>query len=116
VEESYQDGGLTGWSNEYHRAPRGVVRIAREVEYLARLWRQDLPLPPTRRVPRWWGLLDMGFLQLAARDPRLPLELVRRVMRDLPLSLSLRFIDKELPLGQLAPLMKPASPVVLREL
>ena len=93
----------------------GVVRIAKEAEHLARLWRQRLPLPPTRRVPRWWGLLDVGFLQLAARDPRLPLELLSRVMRDMPLSLSLRFIDEELPLRQLAPVMRSASPVVLRK-
>ena len=93
----------------------GVVRIAKEAERLARLWRQRLPLPPTRRVPRWWGLLDTGFLHLAARDPRLPLELLSRVMRDMPLSLSLRFIDEELPLRQLASVMRSASPVVLRK-
>jgi lycopene beta-cyclase len=93
----------------------GVVRIAKEAEHLARLWRQRLPLPPSRRVPRWWGLLDTGFLQLAARDPRLPLKLLRRVMGDMPLSLSLRFIDEELPLRQLASIMKLASPIVLRK-
>jgi lycopene beta-cyclase len=93
----------------------GVVRMAREAEHLARLWRRGASLPPTRRAPRWWGLLDTGFLQLAARDPRLPLELVRRVLRDMPLSVSLRFIDEELPVGELASVMRLASPVVLRK-
>lgn len=93
----------------------GMVRIAREAEHLARLWRRGVALPPTRRAPRWWGLLDAGFLQLAARDPRLPLELVRRVMRDMPLSVSLRFIDEELPLAELASVMRSAAPVVTRE-
>jgi lycopene beta-cyclase len=93
----------------------GVVRIAREAEQLARLWQEHRPLPPTRRPPRWWGLLDVGFLQLAASDPRLPLELVRRVMGDLPISASLRFIDEELPIGELASIMRLASPIVMRE-
>lgn len=74
-----------------------------------------MALPPTRRAPRWWSLLDAGFLQLAARDPRLPLELVRRVMRDMPLSVSLRFIDEERPLAELASVMRSAAPVVTRE-
>jgi len=64
---------------------------------------------------RWWGLLDTGFLELDARDPRLPLELVRRVMGEMPLSLSMRFIDEDLPLGQLASIMRLASPVILRK-
>jgi lycopene beta-cyclase len=93
----------------------GVVRIAREAEHLAHLWRRGASLPPTWRAPRWWGLLDVGFLELAARDPRLPLELVRRVMRDMPLSVSLRFIDEELPLGELASVMSLASPIVTRK-
>ena len=93
----------------------GVVRIAGEAEHLADLWRRKLPLAPTRRSRWWWRLLDIGFLQLAASDPRLPLELVRRVMADMPISLSLRFIDEELPLRQLASVMRSASPVVMRK-
>jgi len=93
----------------------GLVRIAKEAKRLARLWQQHLPLPPTRRAPWWWRLLDTGFVQLAARDPRLPLELLSRVMRDMPLSLSLRFIDEELSLRQLASVMRSASPIILRK-
>ena len=93
----------------------GVVRIAKEAEHLASLWRRKLPLAPTRRSRWWWRLLDMGFLQLAARDPRLPLELVSRVMGDMPLSLCLRFIDEELPLRQLPSVMRSASPVIMRK-
>jgi hypothetical protein len=36
-------------------------------------------------------------------------------MGDMPLSLSLRFIDEELPLRELASVMRSASPVVLRK-
>jgi lycopene beta-cyclase len=91
----------------------GVVRIARESEHLARLWRENLPLPPGWRANRRWRLLDKGFLQLAAHDPRLPLALVHRVMRAVPLAQSLRFIDEELPLRQLAAVFRSALPVVL---
>jgi len=35
------------------------------------------------------GLLDMGFVRLAAQDPRLPLALLSRVMRAIPLAQSL---------------------------
>jgi lycopene beta-cyclase len=45
----------------------GVVRLAQESERLGRLWRQHLPLPPSRRTPWPWGLLDMG--SWAARRP-----------------------------------------------
>ncbi|HEX6709378.1 MAG TPA: lycopene cyclase family protein [Rubrobacter sp.] len=93
----------------------GIVRIAEESRHLARLWRENRPLQPSWRSPWQWRLLDKGFLQLAARDPRLPLELLRRVMGAIPLAQSLRFIDEELPLGQLAPLLRSASPVVLRK-
>ncbi|HJQ27784.1 MAG TPA: lycopene cyclase family protein, partial [Rubrobacter sp.] len=93
----------------------GIVRIAEESRYLARLWREDRPLPPSWRGPWQWRLLDRGFLQLAARDPRLPLELLNRVMGAIPLAQSLGFIDEELPLGQLAPLLRSASPVVFRK-
>lgn len=93
----------------------GVVRIARETEHLASLWQRNSPLAPTRRSRWWWRLLDMGFLQLAAKDPSLPLELVSRMMGDMPLSLSLRFIDEELPLRQLPRVVRSASPVILRK-
>jgi lycopene beta-cyclase len=93
----------------------GVARIARETEHLARLWRRQRPLPPSRRARWWWRLLDMGFVQLAARDPRLPLELMRRVMSEMPISLSLRFIDEELPLRHLATIVRVASPVMARK-
>jgi lycopene beta-cyclase len=91
----------------------GIVRIARESKHLARLWRENRPLPPSWRSPWQWRILDKGFLQLAAQDPRLPLALLHRVMGTIPLSQSLRFIDEELPLGELAPLLRSASPVVL---
>lgn len=90
----------------------GVVRIARETARLACLWRRGSPLPPSRRARPWWRLIDTGFLQLAARDPRSPLELVRRVMSEVPISLSLGFIDEELPLRQLVNIVRAASPVV----
>ena len=90
----------------------GIVRIAKESKHLARLWRENRPLPPSWRGPWQWRLLDRGFLQLAARDPRLPLALLERVMGAIPLAQSLSFIDEELTLGQLAPLLRSASPVV----
>ncbi len=90
-----------------------IVRIARESAHLARLWRENLPLPPGCRAKWRWRLLDKGFLQLAAHDPRLPLALVHRVMRAVPLAQSLRFIDEELPLRQLAAVFRSALPVVL---
>src|SRR5918994_2105583 len=93
----------------------GVVRIAQESERLGRLWRQHRPLPPSRRAPWPWGLLDRGFVQLAAQDPRLPLALLSRVMRAIPLAQSLGFIDEQLSLRQLAPLLRSAAPVVLRK-
>jgi hypothetical protein len=43
----------------------------------------------------------------------LPLALVHRVMRAVPLAQSLRFIDEELPLRQLAAIFRSALPVVL---
>jgi len=92
----------------------GVVGIAAESAYLASLWREGRPLPPTRRGSRRWRFLDAGFLQLAARDPRLPLALLRRVMGAVPLAQSLRFIDEELTLRQLLPVVLSALPVVLR--
>jgi lycopene beta-cyclase len=93
----------------------GIVRIAEESKHLAHLWRENRPLPPSWRSPWQWRLLDKGFLHLAGRDSRLPLELLRRVMGAIPLAQSLHFIDEELPLGQIAPLLRSASPVVLRK-
>jgi lycopene beta-cyclase len=93
----------------------GVARIAEESERLGRLWRGHWSLPPSRQGAWQWRMLDMGFLQLAARDPRLPLELLHRVMGAIPLAQSLRFIDEELPLRQLGPLLRSASPIVLRK-
>ncbi|WP_049761431.1 lycopene cyclase family protein [Rubrobacter xylanophilus] len=91
----------------------GIVRIAEESRHLARLWREGISPPPTRR-PSWrWRLLDRGFLQLAAHDPRLPLALLRRVMGAVPLVQSLRFIDEDLPPRQLASVFRSAAPVVL---
>ena len=92
----------------------GIVRIAKESEELARLWRRGLPLPPTRRGPWPWTLLDTGFLQLVREEPRLPQALLGNVMRAVPLVLSLRFIDEQLPPGQLASIFLSALPAVLR--
>jgi lycopene beta-cyclase len=93
----------------------GVVRIARESSRLTRLWRRHHGLPPSRRAPFPWGLLDAGFVQLAAQDPRLPMALLGRVMRAVPLAQSLGFIDERISPGQLAPLLKSTAPVVLRK-
>jgi lycopene beta-cyclase len=93
----------------------GVVRIAEESERLARLWRGHRPLPPIWQGAWPWRLLDRGFLELAARDPRLPVALLHRVMGAIPLARSLRFIDEELPVRQLGPLLRSASPIMLRK-
>jgi lycopene beta-cyclase len=92
----------------------GVVRMAEESKRLAGLWKQGLPLPPSQRSSLRWRLLDVGFLQLAAQDPRRPLALLRNVMQAVPLAQSLRLIDEELPLRQLAAVFGAALPVVLR--
>jgi lycopene beta-cyclase len=93
----------------------GVVRIAKESEHLARLWRQRRPLPPSQRSSWRWRLLDKGFLELAANDPRRPLTLLHRVMHAVPLVQSLRLIDEELLLRELAALLPSALPTVLRK-
>ena len=90
----------------------GVVRIARDCEYLAQLWRQGRPLPAIRRASQPWRLLDTGFARLAARDPRLPMVLLGRVMGAIPLAHSLGFVGEELRVGQLGPLLRSAAPVV----
>jgi hypothetical protein len=90
-----------------------IVRIAEESNYLARLWRDNRPLPPSRRSAWWPHFLDTEFLRLAAHDPRLPLALLRRVMGAVPLAQLLRFIDEDLPPRQLLPLVRTALPVVL---
>jgi lycopene beta-cyclase len=94
----------------------GVVRIARETEHLARFWREDRPPPAGWRSARRWRLLDMGFLQLAASDPRLPMALLQRVMHAVPVTQSLRFIDEEMPLRRFASIFGLALPTVLREI
>jgi lycopene beta-cyclase len=93
----------------------GVVRIARESEHLAHLWREDRRMPPGWKNSWIWRLLDMGFLQLAAQDPRRPLALLRNVMHAVPLVQSLRFIDEDLPPRQLAAVFRAALPAVLRK-
>jgi lycopene beta-cyclase len=93
----------------------GVVRIAEDSKHLAGLWRRGRPLPPSRRVPWRWRFLDTGFLQLAARDPRRPLTLLRHTMRGVPLALSLRFIDEEVSPLQLAAVLRSALPAILRK-
>ena len=91
----------------------GVVRIAEDCGRLARLWERGLPLPPSRRAPQPWRLLDGGFLRLAAEDPRLPMALLGRVMGAIPLAQSLGFISEELGVKRLGPLLRSAAPVVL---
>jgi lycopene beta-cyclase len=91
----------------------GVVRMALESERLAGLWTQGRPLPPSQRSSLRWRFLDLGFLQLAAHDPRRPLVLLRNVMHAVPPVKSLRFIDEELPPRQLAAVFRSALPAVL---
>lgn len=93
----------------------GVVRIARESAHLARPWREDRPPSPGWRSAWRWRLLDMGFLQLAAQDPRRPLALLRNVMHAVPLVQSLRFIDENLAPRQLVKVFLAALPAVLRK-
>lgn len=93
----------------------GIVRIAQECRHLSLLWRKHRPLTPSRRASRGWGLLDSGFLRLAAQDPCLPLALLGNVIRAVPLVQSLRFIDEDLSARQMAPLLKSALPAFLRE-
>lgn len=93
----------------------GVARIAQESERLGRLWRQQRSLPPSRRAPWTWGLLDTGFVRLAAQDSRLPLALLSRVMRAIPLAQVLSFMDEQMSVRQLIPLIRSAAPVVLRK-
>jgi lycopene beta-cyclase len=93
----------------------GVVRIAKESKYLARLWRENRPLPPSWQSSWQWRLLDKGFLQLAAHDPRRPLALLHRTMHAIPLAQALRFIDEELPPRQLASLLPSIVPTVFRK-
>lgn len=93
----------------------GVVRIASESKHLARLWRENRPLPPSRQSPWHWRLLDKGFLQLATQDPRRPLALLQRTMQAMPLAQALRFIDEELPPRQLASLIPASISAVFRK-
>jgi lycopene beta-cyclase len=91
----------------------GVVRIAEDCGRLARLWKQDRPLPPSRRAPQPWRLLDAGFVRLAAEDPRLPMALLGRVMGAIPIAESLSFIGEELGVRQLGTILRSAAPVAL---
>ena len=61
-----------------------------------------------------WGLLDAGFVRLASEDPRLPMELLGRVMGAMPLAWSLGFIDERISPGRLVPLLRSAAPVFAR--
>lgn len=90
----------------------GVVRIAEDCWRLARLWELGRPLPPSRRTPQPWRLLDAGFVRLAAQDPRLPMALLDRVMGAIPLAQLLGFIGEELRMRQMGPLLRSAAPVV----
>lgn len=92
----------------------GIVRIAAESAHLGSLWRQGRRLPPRRKDDSRWRLLDEYFLRLATRDPRRPVTLLEHVMRNAPISRSLRFIDEDLSARELAPLMLAALPAVLR--
>src|SRR5215208_3311146 len=94
------------------RAGYGVVRIAEDCKRLASLWGQRWPLPPSRRTPQPWRLLDEGFVRLAAKNPRLPMALLGRVMGAIPLAQSLSFISEELGFRRLGPLLRSAAPVV----
>ena len=92
----------------------GVVRIARESRRLARAWGGSPGPRPSRRAPLPWGLLDAGFVRLASEDPRLPMELLGRVMGALPLAWSLGFIDERISPRRLVPLLRSAAPVFAR--
>jgi lycopene beta-cyclase len=94
----------------------GVVRIAEDCARLARLWGGGRPLPPSRRAPQPWRLLDEGFVRLVAKDPRLPMALLSRVMGAIPLAQSLSFISEELRIGQLGPLLRSAAPIMFHGL
>jgi lycopene beta-cyclase len=94
----------------------GVVRIAEDCARLARLWGGGRPLPPSRRAPQPWRLLDEGFVRLVAKDPRLPMALLSRVMGAIPLAQSLSFISEELRIGQLGPLLHSAARIMFHGL
>ena len=91
----------------------GVTRISEDCERLIRHWDKDRPPPASRRATQPWRLLDAGFVRLAARDPRLPMALLGRVMPAVPLVRSLGFISEEVRLRELGPLLRSAAPVVL---
>jgi lycopene beta-cyclase len=93
----------------------GIVRIARESGRLGRAWSRRRGPRPSRRAPFPWGALDAGFVRLASEDPRLPVALLGRVMRAVPLARSLGFIDERISPGQLVPLLRSAAPVFTRK-
>lgn len=90
----------------------GVVWIVEDCTHLARLSGHGRPLPPSRRATQPWRLLDDGFVRRAAKDPRLPMALLARVMGAIPLAHSLSFISEELRIGQLGPLLRSAALVM----
>lgn len=90
----------------------GVVPIAEDCRRLAHFWERGRPLPPGRRAPLPWRLLDEGFVGLAAQDPRLPMKLLGGVMGAIPLAQSLGFIGEELRMRQMGPLLRSAAPVL----
>jgi lycopene beta-cyclase len=92
----------------------GVVRIARESEYLARRWAGHRRLPATRRAAWRWRVVDEQFLRLAARDPGGPLMLLSRTLRSVPLAQALRLIDEDLVPGELVRLLRFAAPALSR--
>lgn len=92
----------------------GIVRMAGETRELASLWRGGQPPPPVRRARRPWSLLDAGFLQLVRKDPRLSRALLGDVMRAVPITDSLRYIDENLPSRRLARVFLSAIPSVLQ--
>jgi hypothetical protein len=67
-----------------------------------------LPLGPDE------ALLDAGFARLASESPRLPMELLGRVMGAMPLAWSLGFIDERISPGQLVTLLRSAAPIFTR--
>jgi lycopene beta-cyclase len=91
----------------------GVVRIAQESELLARRWRHHEPLRVTHRSAWRWRLVDRQFLRLAARHPSGPVALLGQTMRSVPVVQALRLIDEDLPVRQLARLLKAAAPALL---
>lgn len=90
----------------------GIARIERESERLAKLWRQNKPLPPSRPLRQPWALIDRTFLQLVNERPEQALRLMQGSMRHLSLRDTLLFLDEQLPWHKLADLMRHSFPLV----